>query len=491
MTKLLVSLLLLAAPAASAQLIALKTVPVAAGDQYLFAPSQNLAMGGVHIALDDPLLDPFVNPAMASRVTASQVFALPTFYSVSQHAGNGKTLSAGALFGGRRAFGGMLLALQQISGGDLFFGPIPLREVASPTSVFLPPDALSERSATNKYAYLTLGTTLPGGVAVGASALLSDLNAVDGVEHLYAMAADIDQSGHDVDLRLGALKELPRGSLELLLLHRRYDVRHDVTYLDWVLDSTDFTWEQQVRLERNDDRTNTSGAHLRYVRALGEGGWRLGGIFTANRKSHPRIPNYELVNIPRDPGHSTAFDFGIGLARTAGIATFGMDIVYEPAWSDTWAEAATPVPTAGGDTIPVGGRTVENDFTFSNAAVNLGVGVTQGVATFQLGVSVRAYDYDLEQADLVAGTFRRQSEQWMEWTPSWGLRVDLPGVAVRYLGRVTTGTGRPGVAWTGAVPGRAEDFAAANDIVAAPSGPLTLQDVSVVTHQFSVSVPIR
>jgi hypothetical protein len=491
MIKFLVPMLLLAAPAAaSAQLIGLKTVPVAAGDQYLLVPSQNLAMGGVHIALDDPLLDPFVNPALGSRVAASHVFALPTFYSVSENAGNGKTLSAGSLFAGRRAFGGVLLALQQISGGDLFFGPIPLREVAG--NGILPPDALSQQSATNKYAFVTLGTTLPGGVAVGASAFVSDLNAVDGVEHLYALAADIDESGHDVDLRLGALKELARGSLELLLLHRRYAVRHDVTYLDWVLvDSTTFQWEQQVRLERNDDRTNTSGAHLRYVRALGQAGWRLGGILTANRKTHPKIPNYELVNIPRDPGHSTAFDLGVGLARTAGATTFGMDVIYEPAWSDTWAEAAAPVPTAGGDTIPAGGRTVENDFVFSNAAVNLGVGHTLGRATFQLGLSVRAYDYELEQADLVAGTFRRQSEQWMEWTPSWGLRFELPGVAVRYLGRVTTGTGRPGVAWTGAVPGRAADFAEANDIVVAPSGPLTLQDVSVVTHQISVSVPIR
>jgi hypothetical protein len=492
MTRLLVPLLALSLPAtAAAQLIGLKTVPVAAGDQYMIWPSQNLGMGGVSIALDDPLLDPFVNPARGSRVPASHVFALPTFYSVSENAGNGKTVSAGSLFAGRRAFGGVLLALQQISGGRLFFGGVPLRDFASPT--ILPPDALSERSATNKYAFLSLGSTLPGGLAVAGSAFVGDLNGIDGVEHLYALAANIDESGHDVDLRLGALKELGRGaSLEGVVLHRRYAVTHNVTYLDWVpVDSTTFEWEQRVRLERNDDKTNTSGVHLRYVRPVGQGGWRLGGIVTANRKSHPKIPNYELVNIPRDPGHSTAFDFGIGLSRTAGATTFGMDVIYEPAWSDTWAEAAAPVATAAGDTIPVGGRTVENDFAFSNAAVNMGVGHTVGHATFQLGLSVRAYDYDLEQTDLVAGTFRRQGEQWMEWTPSWGARVELPGVALRYLGRVTTGTGRPGVAWTGGVAERAGDFAAANDIVVAPSGPLTLQDVKVVTHQISVSVPIR
>jgi hypothetical protein len=31
----------------------------------------------------------------------------------------------------------------------------------------------------------------------------------------------------------------------------------------------------------------------------------------------------------------------------------------------------------------------------------------------------------------------------------------------------------------------------ANDIVVPPGGPLTLQDVSVVTHQVMVSLPIR
>jgi hypothetical protein len=35
------------------------------------------------------------------------------------------------------------------------------------------------------------------------------------------------------------------------------------------------------------------------------------------------------------------------------------------------------------------------------------------------------------------------------------------------------------------------DAAMANDIVVAPSGPLTLQDATVLTNQISVSLPIR
>ena len=59
----------------TAQLISLKTVPVAAGDQFLIVPSQNLGMGGVSIALNDALLDPFVNPAKGARVGEGQFFS--------------------------------------------------------------------------------------------------------------------------------------------------------------------------------------------------------------------------------------------------------------------------------------------------------------------------------------------------------------------------------------------------------------------------------
>jgi hypothetical protein len=52
----------LPAPTA-AQLIGLRTIPVASGDQFLIYPSENLAIGGVRLALSDPLLDPFVNPS--------------------------------------------------------------------------------------------------------------------------------------------------------------------------------------------------------------------------------------------------------------------------------------------------------------------------------------------------------------------------------------------------------------------------------------------
>ncbi len=483
----LLSLLLVAPATAAAQLIALKTVPVAAGDQFLIFPSHNFGMGSLSIAVDDSLHDPFVNPAKTSRLPGSVVFATPTYYSISNDAGNAKTLPAGALFNAKGWFGSGLVALQQLEAEE-FFGPVRVADIWPG-----PSNALSDRSATNKYAYLNFGRQLPAGLALAGSVFYSDLSAVDGVEHLYATAIHIDQSGEMADFRIGLTKEFGGGRvLEALVLHNRFDMNHDVVYLEWELvDSTNWEWRQSRRDEHNRDVTRTWGVHLGYVQPVGTSGWRVGGIFTANRKDHPKIPNYELVNIPRDPGHSTAFDIGVGFARMAEHTTFGIDIVFQPAFSDTWAEAEAPIETVNGDTIPTGGKTIENSFRFSNAFVNLGVAQAIGPAQFQLGLQVRAYDYHLDQWDNVEDTTRRQDEQWMEWMPTWGASVRFAQLELRYQGRITSGTGRPGVAWTDIAAEAAADAALANDIVVAPSGPLTLQDATVMTHQLMVSVPIK
>ncbi|NIX25121.1 MAG: hypothetical protein GWN07_37115, partial [Actinobacteria bacterium] len=43
--------------------------------------------------------------------------------------------------------------------------------------------------------------------------------------------------------------------------------------------------------------------------------WDVGVMVTVNRKTHPKLPNYVIMNIPRDPGVSTAAQVGFGVAR--------------------------------------------------------------------------------------------------------------------------------------------------------------------------------
>ena len=61
--RLVTTLLLLVGARASGQLIQIKTLPIADGDQWRLFPSAASALGDVSIALADSLLDPFKNPA--------------------------------------------------------------------------------------------------------------------------------------------------------------------------------------------------------------------------------------------------------------------------------------------------------------------------------------------------------------------------------------------------------------------------------------------
>ncbi|HXV86470.1 MAG TPA: hypothetical protein VD793_07210, partial [Gemmatimonadales bacterium] len=145
-----------------------------------------------------------------------------------------------------------------------------------------------------------------------------------------------------------------------------------------------------------------------------------------------------------------------------------------------------------GDTIPAGGKTIENDFRFSNALFRMGVSRDLGKTTgFQIGLVVRNVHYWLEQFDNVQATRRTQEEQWVEWTPTWGFTLRFPELEIRYHGNVVNGTGRPGVVPQGDVIALEAASPIPGNILVAPSGPLSLGEVKVITHQVGLSIPIR
>ena len=468
-----------------AQVIPLKTIPVASGDQFRVTPSENLAMGNIGIALNDIYADPFINPAKGIRIDGVNLFSAPTFYNISNENGSARTLPFGVLVQTENWYGGFSFSIQQLQGRERFnFWP----SVDFTTDLFFMPEPLSLNEQNNSNLYISglLGTEISDNISLGASIFWAELEAVEGVDLLYPRSFSIEQSGNIADIRLGLLgKSSNQRYYEFLLLHSRYDMTHDVNY--------GFLFNELGRItgdniEQNLDRTNTWGAHFGYVQPLNANDWQIGGILTVNRKDHPKIPNYDLVNIPRDPGNSWAFATGVGIARQTGTSTFGADLIFEPIWSHTWAEAAEPVQTVSGDIIPAGGRTIENDFQFRNWLFKMGIGHQAGVFGFQLGLQLRWIRYWLDQTNIVEGFDRSQRESWAEWTPGIGFNLNFPDFNIRYTGRFTTGTGQPGVAF----PAFAADAALANsDIIAAPGGPLTLQEALVFTHQFTLSVPLR
>lgn len=465
-----------------AQLIAVKSVPVAAAEQFLLVPSQNLGMGGVAIALEDASHDPFVNPAKGARIQGAYVFSAPVFSSIFENNGSARTLPFGTLLGLNTWFGGMNVAAQQFSKEEsAIISAARTLDNATLTSALV-----SEQNPKNLYAAGLIGKKFPGtGLALAASASWAELEALQGVDFLYANSSRINQYGHIADYRVGLLyEESQRPSFELLLLHHRVNMTHEV-YYDWWFWEGDVIWPGN-RMVQNLDQTNTWGLHAGTTIPLGSESSRAGLIFTANKKSHPKIPNYELMNIPRDPGDTWAFNFGAGIAHVNEDEIFGMDLIYEPIWSHTWADAAEPVRTARDEIIPAGGMTVENYFRFNNLLVRLGLRAQERVAGFQLGLQARFIAYELKQEDFVAGTRRTQKEFWGEWTPTLGLNLNFSSFQIRYTGALTAGTGQPGVAFGRSIFAEAEG----QSYIIAPSGRLTLQEAVVLTHQIAVAVAL-
>jgi hypothetical protein len=452
-------------------------------------------MGGISIAVSDVLQDPFINPAYGAKLGATRFFGSPAAYTVSSNAGGGRTLPVGALSKRGDWYGGVWLALQEIDlNNQSNLTPVPFACAACESSgIDLGPAA---RTKGNAYAFGMAGKDLGNGLSLGSSVSWSRLNAIDGVDLLYSGSARIQQFGHDVDVRVGLLKEWANArTLETMVVHNRFNTKHDVFYLDGFWDPGLQQFAQRPRLEQNLDRTNTWGLHLAYEQPLSAPGWRAGAILTANRMDHPKIPNYSIQNIPRDPGNSSAFNVGFGLARSINNSTFGVDFVFEPIWSHTWADSENPVTAVNGHVIPPGGMTIENNFRFSNAQLRMGLqqgfalGNSGPLASVQLGLAVHAINYTLRQHDHTLLTSRMHEESWTEWKPTWGFSLGFPELEVRYQGSALNGTGRPGVIPEGPFVAAADSRG--SNILAAPRGPLTLTEVRVMTHQISVSVPVH
>jgi hypothetical protein len=212
-------------------------------------------------------------------------------------------------------------------------------------------------------------------------------------------------------------------------------------------------------------------------------GWRVGGIFTFNRKMHPKIPNYSIVNIPRDPGNSTAFNVGAGISHVSDGELFALDLVWEPARSHTWAESE-PCPVC--DQVVV--KTVENWFNFSNIAFASGFSSEGERGGWQFGLAVKMYEYRLRQENHVENTTRRTNDSWFEWAPSWGAMFRLGGAELRYSGRLLM-RGTPNVFPRGDVV-VATPEAGGIDVLAAPTAPVFLPEYHTFTNQFSVVIPI-
>lgn len=471
--------LLQLAGTASAQVVTPRTIPVLQDEQFDFHSSSRPGLGGVAIALDDTLADPFANPAKATRVRGLSLVAMPYSHEIAVADGGGRTLPLTVMGSSGHWSGALFAAYQQIRRE----GPVWNRPQ-------------SERMSGNSYLGGVLARRLAGGVSVGASISHAHVGAVDGVDLMYAGSDRIDQTGTLADLRLGAVKEwAPGHALELLALRSRSDMTHDVHYATWRWDTLAKRSVTTERQERNHDETRIAGLHSEYTQPFGTRGWRFGLLATANRLSHPGIPNYTVQNIPRDPGNTDSYNLGAGLARETGPVTFAIDALFEPMSSDTWADRATDTTTLAGTLLRAGDHTVDNHFDFRNHRVRLGIGRrfqlgrndASSVAV-NLGLDVYAIDYTLRQHDFIRATTRTQQESWTEWTPGIGVRYRSRDLELSYAYRRNCGNQGCGTTEQ-RVFSPATDLRAGT-VIAAPSGPLFFRSGVASSHRLTLAVPL-
>ncbi|MEO5510948.1 MAG: hypothetical protein ABIV28_01895 [Longimicrobiales bacterium] len=482
----------------TSQTISLRTVPIATGEQYVVLPSETFGMGGVGIAMRDALSDPFSNPALGSRLSGTRAFAAPTFYNISGEGGGGRTLTTGLLGRSGRVFGGIALSLQELDN--------------QPTQRFIfAADATPEMTTSsylsnnngNRYVHAVGGARLGDRkTSIGAGLFHASLHSVDGMRQLYANSVGVTQDGGITDYKIGVVHEMRRGWVEASAIHSRVDITQDVDYQTWTWPVPVPPWQDPVEpggmptfrswTEQNHDVSRTNGLRTAYVHELNDApGWRIGVSATANRKTHPKLPDYDLARLPRDPGTTTAFDFGVGVAKEQRGTRFGFDINYVPARSNTWANSDTVIFVAqNGQYIAPGGHTVDNEFHFANLRMATGVGHESSKGGWQLGLSVASNSYTLQQDNHVLLRTVRTQEDWTEWTPSWGLHHTFGDISLRYSGRLVM-KGFPDL-------GTRTEFAttpvsgadSGQDFLVPITGPVFLPDYSIFTSQFSVSVAI-
>ncbi len=468
---------LVAPNAATSQRVTPRTVPVQQSGQFDVFPSERASMAGVSLAIDDTLLDPFVNPAKASRLHGGVLFTEFGTHRVTRGGGGGRTIPVGAIGSRGPWSAGALLAFQTLDADAV----VTARSVAD--------------RPENRYASVSLARRLPRGFSLGAGTFDVRLEALDGMHALYTGSDSIALLGKINDLRVGILKEWRSGrTAEIVVLHNRTDVSHDVTFRTGAWDPNTGLPSSTTQFEHHDDRTRVIGAHTEFVTRASDSA-RFGWLATVNRLNHPKVPSYRFSNLPRDPGTTYAYNFGFGASKLAERSAYAIDLIYEPVFSHTWAEAGPNATDEDGMALAPDARTVENRFRFSNVKFRVGVSTQMGVGPdtskaldIEFGLSIARNAYHLRRQNNLTGAVGHQDVDWFEWGPAFGLLMRTRHFQIGYRGRLSCSPGACSPSF-----GHGEDLVQPDGpgVIAAPGPILALDYGHVFVQKLSIVVPLR
>jgi hypothetical protein len=248
---------------------------------------------------------------------------------------------------------------------------------------------------------------------------------------LYPNATSFSVSGTDMTMRLGITQQMVDSSeLSLVAGRKIFETYQHAEYTRGMpVDNVDKNraWFAQALYRRHLTDNTTLG-----LNAVG------------NWKEHPKIPDYPITGIPRDPGTTEAYNFGAGLAWTGDSrTTLAVEYVIEPISSKTWVEAESD-QQINGQTVHAGDVTQRNNYTFLNHILRIGANLHPASwLTVCAGASLHSYSYDYEFIDEFRGT-RRQTSPQMEWTEidiTGGLTAAFGPVALSYQAGLLIGAG--------------------------------------------------
>jgi hypothetical protein len=465
------------------QEIHLRTVPLAAGNQGDFYPSLSRGMGNLSIAFDDPISDPLINPAKTYKLNGLRFFFSPTRNTWSNEDGRAIFTTSGSAKYTGTAINSMPFGLFLKKENFFTGGIISYQSYSSERSI---PgsweSSINTKSDIGNNVYLLglAGMYFPElNLSVGGSISWAEFDAMDGVNLLYPGSSDIKQGGRSLNYKIGFVGELSKQSqMEFVIGRTTFKSSHKVTY-----GSLHFWYEDSwigYRTELNKDESKGWVIHTKYNSSINDE-LKIGGIFTVNWKEHPKIPNYALANIPRDPGSSTAYNIGIGIVNSGERTTLGFEYIYEPMKSYTWAEAGTDI------NLPPAFKTVENYFDFYNHIFRGGLYTHTDITwlDYRLGIQLHFNKYNLKQNDNVLNTSRTLNENWLETTLCGGLTINISSFQIFYSLQVILGNGLVGTEVGGIGFPELSAEAVKSDFLIAPYGSLVVDDIPLVTQQIS------
>jgi len=474
----------------TAQSIPVKTYPLLCGEGFTPELSSNVGLGGVSIAHADSLSEPFENPASLMTVGHNVVAIAPGWRSWSL--GSTEILSWRTSTTEERSRASTLpvsLAVVQRADGFAVGVEAGFQRVASgyywnqrwgtpkPTTMTID----HSFGANNWSERLSVAVPVPGAdMSIGAGVGYTDIRGVDGIQFLYPDVRELTVAGSNIDARLGVAGRFAQTDVYTFAVgYNAFDVKQHAVF------------DQRPTVD-NQDITRTWFAQARYRLRLSEK-MNVGLMATGNRKEHPKIAEYPIASVPRDPGVTWAFNLGAGASwYLSPDAAFTVEGIVEPIDSKTWVAAAQDWVLADSSVLRKGEPEQHNDYSFLNYIVRFGMSIqAESWLALKFGAETRFYSFDYHHKNNISGRYEYVAPQssWTEVQVSGGAEVRAGDWTFEYVARVLSGEGLLKRTFGGIVFD-ADDVRTANDYLMPPNRNVSMTPVMVVSHRLMARLAI-